>query len=120
MGCRSCTRGPRRRLLAGVLALAGAGLLAVLALSGSLVSAQEALLTLAPAFALALLMLARPYVGERTLARLRTSRRRARLRAPCADRAPRHGLERAIAGGGRLIAASLAGRAPPLALAGRG
>jgi hypothetical protein len=92
--------------------------LVALALGGAIDPLQSGALTMLPALALAAMMLTRPYVGERAIARLRArrpSRRRAIAIAmtsvrprPCAS----------VARGGRLIAAALAGRAPPLALAG--
>jgi hypothetical protein len=106
-------RGPRRSwrpLLA--VALVAATALAIGA-DGSL--ATGALMML-PALVLAAIMLTRPYLGERVIARLRM-RRGARRRAPatCAHT----GLSFApfAASGGRLIAAALAGRAPPACLA---
>ena len=91
--------------------------LVALALGGAIDPLQSGALTMLPALALATMMLTRPYLGERALARLR-SRRRPRRRAAarivvCAR--PRASVVR----GGRLIAAALAGRAPPLALAGQ-
>ena len=107
----------RRRMLwrtASVLALIA---LVALALAGAIDPLQSGALTMLPALALALMMLTRPYLGERTIARLRSRRRPRRSAAarivvrarPCAS----------VARGGRLIAAALAGRAPPLALAGQ-
>ncbi len=98
-----------------MLALAS---LAALVLVGAIDPLQSGVLTMAPALALAAMMLARPYPGERAIARLRArrSRRRRRFAAPVLAR------PRAVAGmvrGGRLIAAALAGRAPPAALASR-
>lgn len=76
-----------------------------------------ALLILLPALALAAVMLVRPYAGERTIAALRarwSARREPRPRPEvCARRAP----ERVIRGG-LLLAAALAGRAPPAPAAG--
>jgi hypothetical protein len=79
----------------------------------------QSLLIMLPAIALAIAMLVRPYLGERTIARLRVRcdrARRARLTmrvtaAPSRSRT-------SVARGGRLIAVALAGRAPPPALAG--
>jgi len=104
--------GPRP-VLRLVLALALLGVLA-LALGGALGSLQGVVLTLAPALGLAAMMLTRPYLGERVIARLRARRQShphalaARVAARGCPRAPR-------ARGGRLIALALAGRAPPLA-----
>jgi hypothetical protein len=90
--------------------------LVALALGGAIDPLQSGALTMLPALALATMMLTRPYLGERAIVRLRSRRSRrpsamARIvvrRRPCAS----------VARGGRLIAAALAGRAPPLALAG--
>jgi hypothetical protein len=99
--------------IAAVLALLA---LVALALSGAIDPLQSGALTMAPALALALLMLTRPYLGERVIARLRCARpRRLRIASSKAGRAL-PGVY--VARGGRLIAAALAGRAPPLALAG--
>lgn len=89
--------------------------LAVLATGGAV---HTGVLTMLPALTLAALMLTRPYLGERAIARLR-----GRRAAPAATRAssracPR--FRRDVARGGRLIATALAGRAPPAALAGAG
>jgi hypothetical protein len=98
------------------LALAFALLaLAVLALSGRLGAAQGGVLIMLPALALAVMMLTRPFLGERVVARLRARRpRRAQAAAPIAARVRRRA---GVARGGCLIATALAGRAPPLALA---
>jgi hypothetical protein len=88
--------------------------LAVLALTGAIDLLQGGTLTMLPAIALAVAMLTRPYVGERLIARMRRSPR------PCGACAPAIAYVRVcvcLARGGRLIAAALAGRAPPLALA---
>ncbi len=67
-----------------------------------------------PAVVLAAMMLTRPYLGERVIARLRARRprRASAVRAIVRSLRP----EGRVARGGRLIAAALAGRAPPLAL----
>jgi hypothetical protein len=77
-------------------------------------------LSLVPAFALVLPLMAGRYVGERTIARLADARhgahrRRVAAAAPRVRRGPaaRHGH------GGLLLARRLAGRAPPAALAAR-
>jgi hypothetical protein len=78
----------------------------------------QSLLMMLPALALAIVMLARPYMGARAIVRLR--KRRARLAprsAPARLGSP--GWRPQAVSGGRLIAAALAGRAPPAALAGR-
>jgi hypothetical protein len=73
-------------------------------------------LSLVPAFALALPLVAGRYLGERTIVRLAAARRRPRRRrataAPTVRRPPaaHHGH------GGLLLARRLAGRAPPRAL----
>ncbi len=76
---------------------------------------QTGALMMSPVFAIAVLMLTRPYAGERFLARLAVRRPRRPARAggirPLLP-------ETKIARGGRLIASALAGRAPPRALAG--
>lgn len=92
--------------------------LAALALGGAIDPLQSGALTMVPALALAVLMLTRPYLGQRVIARLRG--RGPGRRRPVAGRggAPVRPCAR-MARGGRLIAAALAGRAPPLALAGR-
>jgi hypothetical protein len=87
-----------------------------LALGGAIDPLQSGALTMLPALALATMMLTRPYVGERAIARLRVRRQpRGRAMAIVSVR-PRTCAS--VARGGRLIAAALAGRAPPLALAG--
>jgi hypothetical protein len=90
-----------------------------LALSGELGAVQGGVLIMLPALLLAAVMFTRPYMGERTIARLRVLR--ARRRRGCDTPAPVIARLRAPARtlrGGRLIAVALAGRAPPLALAG--
>jgi hypothetical protein len=82
-------------------------------------SLTAGLLTMLPAIVLAVVMLVRPYLGERAIHRLRARLARPRIcarraYAPCKPRS-RTAL---TARGGLLIAASLAGRAPPRALAG--
>jgi hypothetical protein len=104
------------RALWRLVALLTLAVLAVLALSGAIDPLQSGALTMAPALALALAMLTRPYLGERVIARLRCSR--ARHRRATARQAPRARPSAQVARGGLLIAAALAGRAPPLALVG--
>lgn len=96
-----------------VVALLAVTVLALVGVDGSL---QPGVLMMAPALALVVLMLTRPYLGERVIARLRTRRVRGRVVAACARR--RLPSRRMAARGGRLIATALAGRAPPPALAG--
>ncbi len=99
----------RLALIAALIALAA------LTLSGGIDPLQSGALTMLPALVLGLMMLTRPYVGERTIARLRTrhTRRPDEIRPVAAPRSP----SRRTAHGGRLIAVALAGRAPPLAVA---
>lgn len=78
-------------------------------------SLQTAALMMAPVLALAVLMATRPYLGERMLAKLAARRARRPVRRVALP-TPWPGAS--IARGGRLIGAALAGRAPPLALAG--
>jgi hypothetical protein len=107
---------PRARAVTRPAALFALMVLVGLALSGAIDPLQSGALTMLPALALAAMMLTRPYVGERAIARLRARRLRPahparRLIAP--RRAPMR-----VVRGGRLIALALAGRAPPLAFAG--
>lgn len=86
-----------------------------LASSGALAPLQGGALVLMPALALVIVMLTRPYLGEGAIARLRLRRDR-RLRWTALRFPARRPLACAPRGG-RLIAAALAGRAPPFALA---
>ncbi len=106
---------PRARVVWRLALTAALILLAVLALSGAIDPLQSGALTMLPALALALMMLTRPYVGERTIARLRTRRAQHadEIRSVPSPRSPSARAAR----GGRLIAVALAGRAPPLPLA---
>jgi hypothetical protein len=90
-----------------------------LALSGELGAAQGGVLIMLPTLLLAAVMFTRPYLGEETIARLRVRRakRNRRLETPACVIAPPRAPTRA-SHGGRLIAVALAGRAPPLVLAG--
>lgn len=101
----------RRRL---VRALTGTGSFALLcvALDGrSLGLLAMGLLYLLPAIALALFLFLGRYPGERTLRRLRRALASPRSR-PASSPLPRvHAAE--LFRGGRLLAVSLAGRAPP-------
>jgi hypothetical protein len=109
--------GTRSRLVWRLILALALVVLAALALCGTIDLLQSGALTMVPALALALLMLTRPYLGERAIARLRTRRMRAeRTVGPRVEPPRRDAL---VARGGRLIAAALAGRAPPLALASR-
>lgn len=107
--------GPRARVvwrLTLVLALIALG---AAALSGALGPVQGGVMIMLPALLLAVVMLTRPYVGERVIARLRIRRPR-RPGAPAGAIAP-PGQPARVMRGGCLIAVALAGRAPPLALA---
>jgi hypothetical protein len=107
--------GRRGRLVWRLLPLLALVALAALSLSGGSASLHTGVLMMLPALSLAVLMLTRPYLGERILTRLatrRSQRRAAGVRLP----GLRAGTK--MARGGRLIAVALAGRAPPRALAG--
>ncbi len=99
------------RLLLMLAMLAG---LALAMLDGG-ASMQTGALMMAPVLALLVLMLTRPYIGERILARI-AARRPRRAVAEVRFTATWSGAN--VVRGGRLIAAALAGRAPPPALAG--
>jgi hypothetical protein len=105
---------PVRRDLRPLLAIAVLGV--VVALAESVTGLHTGLLLLSPALVLALPLLAGRYFGEdaleRLAARVAVPRRRRRVAGgpPPARRRPR---VRAIRGG-RLIAAALAERAPPV------
>jgi hypothetical protein len=99
------------RLLLMLAMLAGLAL----ALGDGGASLQTGALMLAPVLALSILMLTRPYIGERILARIAARRPR---RAVAEVRFTAGHSRTSIVRGGRLIAAALAGRAPPPALAG--
>jgi hypothetical protein len=102
----------RRLLFAAVVST-----LVALSLAGVGGVRPSDLLMLLPLVVLGAVMLARPYLGERTIARLR-SRGRVRRVSRAAMR-PSVRFAWTIARGGRLLAASLAGRAPPALPAGR-
>jgi hypothetical protein len=106
---RSTSRAWRPLLAVALVAIA------VLAAVGAGGLQMTDLLTVLPALALAVVMLTRPYLGERVIARLRMRRARAATGARLGRTCTRS--RRAIARGGRLIATALAGRAPPAALA---
>jgi hypothetical protein len=91
--------------------------LTALALSGRLGAVQGGVLIMLPALLLAVVMYTRPYLGEQAIVRLRRGRRKRRLGTTACALAPPRSPARASRGG-RLIAVALAGRAPPLALAG--
>jgi hypothetical protein len=110
----SVSSGPRARViwrLALALALVA---LTALALSGVIESLQSGAMMVLPTFALAVVMLVRPYLGEGVIARLhaRRAKRPSVARAVAAPPRPRTDVAR----GGRLIAVALAGRAPPSVL----
>ncbi len=113
--CSLSSLSRRRARVAGRLALILVLVcLTVLALGGAIDLLQTGVLTMLPALALAVMMLMRPYPGERVVARLRARRRRASaVRCTVGFLRP----EASVARGGRLIAVALAGRAPPLAFA---
>ena len=114
MSSRCSLFGPQigTRRLSLVVALIAA---VALALIGSVGPLQSGALILLPALALAIVMLTRPYLGERAIARLRL-RRENRPRPAILSFPARRSPARSVRGG-RLIALALAGRAPPLALA---
>jgi hypothetical protein len=100
-------------LAVSVLAVAAIGLLASL---GSLGALAPGVLMLLPALLLALVLLAGRYPGERLIERWRRARPSAR-QALVAVLAPGRRSPQLVRGG-RLIAAALAGRAPPRSVAG--
>jgi hypothetical protein len=108
----------RVRLVWRVALGAALAALAAAAWMGAIDLLQSGALTMLPAFALAAIMLTRPYLGERTIARLRARLPRRERVAQTSSARVRPAAH--VARGGCLIAVALAGRAPPLALAGRG
>jgi hypothetical protein len=93
------------------LLLALLGALALAGLDGGMAGALwQGAIYLLPALLLALVLLTRRYPGERLLGRLRLHLRPRRSERA---RAVRYTAERPPPHGGRLIAVSLAGRAPP-------
>jgi hypothetical protein len=112
--------GPPRRgrvVLAGaIVLLTSAGLLGLASAGGVAGGVWEGVLYLLPALLLAVVLLLRRYPGERLLRAL-VARRAHRARIG-ARRLVMRGIELPVPQGGRLIAVSLAGRAPPLARAG--
>jgi len=90
--------------------------LLMLSLGGLIDPLQSGALSMLPALLLAALMLTRPYLGERAIARLRACRRERPSPRRVAASPPRQPAR--VVRGGRLIALALAGRAPPVALAG--
>jgi hypothetical protein len=102
-----------RRAAAPALLLILLGILVLVALDGGTAGALwQGALYLLPALLLGAALLTRRYPGERLLEtlRLRGAQHRARAHA----RTVRHATERLTPHGGRLIAVSLAGRAPPM------
>jgi hypothetical protein len=104
---------PVRRDLRPLLAVAGLGV--CVALAESVTGLHTGLLLLSPALVLLLPLLAGRYLGEETLERLAARvavprRRRARVVAL----APRRRPHARVLRGGRLIAAALAERGPPM------
>jgi hypothetical protein len=111
---RVVPRSPRHAcaLVAPVLVVAAVGLLAALCSLGAL---APGVLMWLPALLLALVLLAGRYPGERLIERWRLAPPRVR-HAPAARLAPRRRWPQLVRGG-RLIAAALAGRAPPVPVA---
>jgi hypothetical protein len=106
---------PRRDRYA-LLALATLSLL--LAVLQSVTGVSPDVLLAVPALLLLLPLLAGRYVGEDGLARLAAREAAARRRSP-ASLGTRRRAPRVLPRGGRLIAAALAERGPPAALAAR-
>jgi len=106
---------PRSRAAWRLVLLLGLCALVALTLRDGDASLQTGALMMAPVFAFAVLMLTRPYLGERILATL--TARRPRRRAHARGVGPRRATA-TMARGGHLIASALAGRAPPSVLAG--
>jgi peptidoglycan/LPS O-acetylase OafA/YrhL len=105
---------PRRQRIATSAAVSALALIALVVLtvhpSGAL---DGGLMFMLPALALAAILFAGRYPGERVIARLGSPRARRLPRRAKGFAAPRARPLRQPRGG-RLIAASLAGRAPPL------
>jgi hypothetical protein len=112
---RHALRSPARAAwrLALILALIA---VTAFALGAGIQWLQTGVLSMFPAIALAIVLLTRRYPGERVIGALR-SRRTARPSPGTLMRTPSRPPTR-IVRGGRLIAAALAGRAPPRPLAG--
>lgn len=113
--CSVDSRGARVPLR-GLMILVALVALIALTLCGAIDPLQSGALTMAPALAMAMMMLTRPYLGERVIARLRT--RRGSRRSATGRQSALMRRRARVARGGRLIAVALAGRAPPLACAG--
>ena len=108
----------RRRALAGPRAprltlLVALVLLAAVVLGHGSGASLDGLMYVAPALVLAVVLFARRYPGESVIERLREART-APLRARTAGALRPRQRPREHQRGGRLIAVSLAGRAPPL------
>jgi hypothetical protein len=99
----------RRLLIAAAILLVGA---ASYAAPGGLI---EALAYLLPALVLLFVLSTRSYPGERALLALIEKRRERRRDGTAARPASRSRLRSLVPRGGRLLASSLAERAPPLA-----
>lgn len=116
MGSPCSVSGPRAGLLWRLALMFALSALTAASLSGKLGAMQGGALIMLPALLLAVVMLTRPYLGERAIGKLGVHRtRRVRATAPAAART--RSFDYAVRGG-RLIATALAGRAPPLALVG--
>ena len=102
------------RTMRALAALALLALIASMVLLDATRSLPSDLLTVLPALALALLMVARPYLAAETIMRLRGAPARRRAKQEPTRAVPRR--RRQIVRGGRLIAVALAGRAPPALL----
>jgi hypothetical protein len=107
---------PRVSLVGRLSLLFALAAITVLVLNGAIDPLQPGLLTMLPAIALALVMATRPYLGERIIARLRARSRRRSNTTQGILTAVRRATD--VPRGGLLIAVAMAGRAPPLALAG--
>jgi hypothetical protein len=86
----------------------------LIAAAAALVMIDPSALLLQPALALAVLLAARRYPGERTLVALSASRGRPRVQAPSSIELP-CSAEIALPRGGLLLGRSLAVRPPPTA-----
>jgi hypothetical protein len=114
----SVSSGPRARGLWRLAVILALITLIALALSGTIESLQSGALMMFPALLLAVLMLARPYTGERVIARLCNHHRKHRRASGSSAPAIRLRPRMLVARGGRLIAVAMAWRGPPPALAG--
>ena len=98
--------------------LAFAALTVVWLLGLELLGVEAALAYLAPALLILLPLLGGRYPGDEALARIAGRRSRPAHRPPAALPLRRRRIGALLPRGGRLVAASLAGRAPPRLLAG--